>query len=191
MLQIRRHVGTCPGCAREYEALRRVKSLLATAPTITPSEDPVTAVMRRWSQQQQEVWTSRHPSPADAPRWSWPWKWMSGPPRWHRYGLAISSGCLAVAIAVTAVALRTPKDPDALAANFGPLLSRPEETFRLDAHVVSESWGSPVPSWRISRAPLGTALTPGPPEPWWATPTTGVSALLVSDSDSRSLYRGR
>src|SRR5262245_43327725 len=114
MLEIRRHLSHCAGCAAEHEALRRVKSLLSCAPPVQPSDDVVTAVMRRWAERGDELRSPRRPAPAAVERRSWHWKWLSLPPHWQRYGLALTAACLFLALAATALALRKPNYPDTL-----------------------------------------------------------------------------
>src|SRR5438067_2181723 len=115
MLEIRRHLDHCAGCASEHEALRRMKALLSSAPPIQPSDDVVATVMRRWSERGEELRSPRPPE--SAPRRSWHWKWLCPPSHWQRYGLALSAACLFLALAATALALRKPNYPDTLAVN--------------------------------------------------------------------------
>src|SRR5437763_18911 len=90
MLEIRRHIGHCAGCSAEHEGLRRVKSLLSSAPPIQPSEEFVAAVMRRQAERGDELRSPHRHAPTATPRRFWHWKWLSLPPHWQRYGLAVT-----------------------------------------------------------------------------------------------------
>jgi anti-sigma factor RsiW len=179
MLQIRRHLDGCPGCSAAYASLRRVKSLLSAAPPTEPFGDPTAAVMRRWEQRQQQASVS-------APRcpWSWHWKGSSASRRLQRYSLAFTSICLIMAVAGTALALRKPKYPDALAANVLPSLQRPEEQLpALDPPAAMERWPSEV-VWRRVSPPTSAR------DPWWGS-SGGNVPELVSDTVMPVYWRGR
>jgi hypothetical protein len=183
MLQIRRHLDECPGCSTEIEALGRVKSLLALAPPDVPPDDPVSAVLRRRA-------LGREPSPTPTSRgsWNWNWKWLSFPPHWQRYGLAFTCGCLALALAGTALALRKPNYPDAVAAN---VLKSIEEI-----GYTGETLPAPEPGAWLEMLPPDSILRRPPPRlrqievmPDGAGgPMTG---MLVSDSVSPPIWGGR
>jgi putative zinc finger protein len=166
MLQIRRHLDLCSGCAAELESLRRVKSVLSAAPPHEPSGDVVAAVMRRWSERGEDARAPRRHEAVSVPRWNWKWMRWSPPPQWHRYGLALTAFCLFMAVAATAMALRKPNYPDTLAANIVPLLAQPDERFSLpDAPYATVNW---VPRQRS----IG----------WQSAPDFGAAPLLVSET---------
>ena len=177
MLQIRGHLDGCPGCSAAYGSLRRVKSLLSASPPAEPFGDATAAVMRRWQQRQQQASVS-------APRWNWSWHWkgFSAPPRWQRYSLAFTSLCLVLALGGTALALRKPNYPDALAANVLPALQRPDERLpALEPSASMERWPSEV-GWR---RPSTTAR-----DPWWGSPG-GTAPELVSYNAGPVYWMGR
>jgi anti-sigma factor RsiW len=179
MLQIRRHLDDCPGCSAAYGSLRRVKSLLSAAPPAEPFGDPTAAVMRRWHHRHEQASVS-------APRWNWSWHWkgFSAPRRWQRYSLAFTSLCLVMAVGGTALALRKPNYPDALAANVLPALQRPDERLPvLEPPVAVEVWPSEV-GWRRVAPPAAAR------DPWWSSPG-GTSPELVSYTSSPAFWMGR
>jgi anti-sigma factor RsiW len=179
MLQIRRHLEGCPGCSAAYGSLRRVKSLIAAAPSTERSDDATAAVMRRWEQRQEQASVS-------TPRWNWSWHWkgFSAPPRWQRYSLAFTSLCLVLAFAGTALALRKPNYPDALAANVLPSLQRPEERLpALEPSVATEHW-PPEVTWRRVTPPASGR------DAWWGS-RGGNGPELVSDTVAPAYWLGR
>jgi anti-sigma factor RsiW len=127
MLPIRRHLDLCPGCAAEHEALRRVKSLLASAPPPELSGDSVAAVMRRWDERGAAASSTPRHAPDPAPRSGWSWKWMELPPVWQRFGMAFAAVFVVLALVATTAALRKPNYPDALASNVLLKFSETEE----------------------------------------------------------------
>lgn len=179
MLQIRGHLDGCPGCSAAHGSLRRVKSLISAAPPAEPFSDATAAVMRRWQQRQEQASVS-------APRWNWSWHWkgFSAPPRWQRYSLAFTSACLVMALAGTALALRKPNYPDALAANVLPALQRPDERLpALEPSASLEVWPSEV-GWRRVAPP------PAARDPWWGSPG-GTAPELVSYTAGPGYWMGR
>jgi anti-sigma factor RsiW len=173
MLQIRRHLDGCPGCSAAHGSLRRVKSLIAAAPSADPFGDATAAVMRRWEQRQQ--------ASVSAPRWNWSWHWKgsSASRRLQRYSLAFTSLCLVLALAGTALALRKPNYPDALAANVLLSLQQPEERLpALEPPAPRERWPSEV-VWRRVAPPTAAR------DPWWGSQGGNVPELV---SDTMPVY---
>jgi len=179
MLQIRRHLEGCPGCSAAYGSLRRVKSLIAAAPSVELSGDVTAAVMRRWQERQEQ-------SAASTPRWNWNWHWkgFSVPPRWQRHSLAFTALCLVLAFAGTALALRKPNYPDAVAANVLPSLLRPEERLpALEPSFATEQWPTEG-VWRRVTPPSAVR------DVWWGS-RGGNGPEFVSDIVAPVTWMGR
>jgi anti-sigma factor RsiW len=180
MLMIRRHLEGCPGCAADLESLGRVKSLLSMAPPAEPSEDATTALMRRWALRQ-----AQPSAPAPRRHWNWHWKWLSEGRRWQRYSLAVTAGCLALAVAGTALALRKPNYPDAVAANVLPEIYLYQSEERLPAL-------SPRPEvWRAETFHRHLGPPHARPDVWWNSAGNHMYGMLVSESTTSPYGFGR
>jgi hypothetical protein len=92
----------------------------------------------------------------------------------RRHSLAFTCGCLVLALAGTAVALRKPNYPDAVAANVLPLLPQSDE--RLPAVAPRLEGWPPETTLRRSEGPYPR------PDAWWNGTGNVVNGMLVSES---------
>jgi hypothetical protein len=179
MLQIRHHLESCSGCSAHHEALGHVKSLLGAAAPLEPHGDMAAAVMRRWEHRQQQA-------AAPPVRRPWSWKWFEDAQRWNRYSLALTSACLVLALAGTAMALRSkPKYADAVAANVWPVMLQPDESLPpLEPYAPRpERWTSEERWPRVESRPSRGDF-------WWHS-SGGTVPMLVSDSVPSPYWFGR
>src|SRR5207247_1934911 len=86
MLQIRRHLDDCSGCAAEHAALSRVKGMLSGAPAPEPAGDPVAAVMRRWAERSEAAPVAPYGGRVSPFLRRWRRPRFSLPPAWQRCG---------------------------------------------------------------------------------------------------------
>jgi anti-sigma factor RsiW len=157
MLQVRAHMESCAACRAEYEGLADVKSLLGGIPAARPRGDYLAGAMERFARDPQ-------PSLKRTERLSVGFRWL----RWRltsqqtlaRLGMGLTRwvpasaaglACLTLALVATGIALRQPKDRDAVVAR----LSRVEaeewrvRPWELGGHRVAErlvTWTSSQPS---------------------------------------------
>jgi hypothetical protein len=179
MLQIRRHLEGCPGCAAHHEALGRVKSVLGAAPPVVPHGAGAAVVMRRWAQRPQQAVapTTRRP---------WSWKWFEDTQHWNRYSMALTSVCLVLALAGTAMALRSkPKYADAVAANVWPVMLQPDESL-----PPLEPYSPRLERWPSEERRPRVESRPSRGDFWWHH-SGGTVPMLVSDSATSPYWFGR
>jgi hypothetical protein len=133
--------------------------------------------MRRWSElREQQV--------VPAPRWNW--RRFQNLGGWQRCSLAFTSAGLALALVSTALALRKPNYPDAVAAHVLPVLVQPEEVLpHPDWLPPSYAHWPAQAMWRPRSHPNWGS------DGWWATPRNGVTPTLISDTHGPPLYFGR